>query len=307
MIPYIFTQLASDPFHRPNETPLNPAKWTAQGNGLGVFSNQCGAPPSAGFEFYTGVSIPADQYVAVTVGALSGGLQVVLRSNLSGLVNYSFFIDGDGGNNQNCFLAIYRNGSIPIVSTTGPVVQGDVFLCAVIGSSLFMWQNGNLVLSGTDANIAFGLPGLTITGNVTSTDTTALLFQVGRVQIPGTNTLVPLPFDARMTASAAVFASLFVAAPTGIQQFTRTASTIAALQLSYAQLVVIYQQLREDFATDTGPLNTAINAAVTTLTALNATVQAMTAPAGDAASQFAGMRAVVANSLQQLLKVQSDE
>lgn len=119
---------------------------------------------------------------------------------------------------------------------------------------------------------------------------------------------IPLPFGDRMTACAAVFSCIFIASPQGAQTFAfGNAAIIGPLQLSYAQLLSVYRQLiNSDTPNLPADLNVEINTAVTVVGTLNTTIQAMTAT-GDASSQLAGMKIVVANALTELQNVQADE
>ena len=119
-----------------------------------------------------------------------------------------------------------------------------------------------------------------------------------------------LPFSKRTTAIIAVFSCIFVASPMqGARLFTSDVPTIAALQLSYAQLLREYHILRhQDVANQKSVLDAVINQAVTTVTSLNATVESIMAASNNPnAAQLAVMQTVVANALTSLLKVQVDE
>jgi hypothetical protein len=120
--------------------------------------------------------------------------------------------------------------------------------------------------------------------------------------------MISLPFSKRETASVAVFNCIFIASPDGAQQFVfGDGATIGALQLEYAQLVVAYALLRhQDTANNRVDLYSAIAKALTAVSALNVTIDAIVAT-GEAGVRLAAMQTVVANALVSLQAVVSDE
>lgn len=119
----------------------------------------------------------------------------------------------------------------------------------------------------------------------------------------------PLPFSLHQTTAICVFNCLFIASPQGAQVFAfGNGATIGALQLSYAQLVTLYQELRQqDVPNQAVVLDTLIASAITTVTALQATIDAIMAGTPDGSFILAGMQTVVANALQNLKLAQGDE
>jgi hypothetical protein len=107
----------------------------------------------------------------------------------------------------------------------------------------------------------------------------------------------------------AVFNCLFIASPQGAQTFASgNGTTIGALQLSYAQLVSQYQQLRQqDIPNQEVVLDGLIASAITTVTALQGTIDAMTAATADGSVILHGMQAVVQAALTNLQNTQGDE
>jgi hypothetical protein len=119
---------------------------------------------------------------------------------------------------------------------------------------------------------------------------------------------IPTPFSLRTTTAICVFNCLFIASPQGAQQFVfGNGTTIGALQLSYAQLVALYQELRQqDIPNQEVVLDGLIASAISTVTVLQSTIDAIM-ESGDAGFVLAGMQQVVANALTNLRNAQSDE
>ena len=106
-----------------------------------------------------------------------------------------------------------------------------------------------------------------------------------------------LPFSKRTTAAVSLFPTIFIASPQGAQRLAGDAATVAALALAYAQLTAVYPILiHQDTANNRADLYAAIKTAISTLCALNSTLQGMTA-SGDAAFVLADWQIVVANAL----------
>ena len=120
---------------------------------------------------------------------------------------------------------------------------------------------------------------------------------------------IPLPFSLRLTTAVAVFNCLFIASPQGAQTFAfGNGATIGSLQLSYAQLVALYQQLRQqDIPNQEVVLDTLIASAITTVSGLQTTVDALVAQTADGSVILHGMQLVVANALASLQNAQTDE
>jgi len=112
-----------------------------------------------------------------------------------------------------------------------------------------------------------------------------------------------------------VFACIGIASPQGAPALTNTNGSLVAtptqlgqMWLEYAQLVGIYQQLlHQDVPNQRAVLYAIIAQAVTVVGNLKATLNAMSAPTGDASFLLAGMREVVAQAAQTLYNVTFDE
>lgn len=119
----------------------------------------------------------------------------------------------------------------------------------------------------------------------------------------------PLPFSLRQMTAICVFNCLFIASPQGAQMFAfGNGATIGALQLSYAQLVTLYQELRQqDVPNQEVVLDGLIAAAITTVTGLQSTLATIMAATPDGSVILHGMQAVVTAALANLNLAQGDE
>lgn len=175
-------QLVSDNFTRANENPLSDGgNWgSAPGSGyinfqvLSDFLTGTATSSTEGLQLYTGTSAPNDQYSEVTVGSNATGnyCGATVRVNTSTGVGYVGYIYGAGGSS---FIAkLTGSGSITVIKTgpTGLTLHtGDVIRCAVVGSTIALYQNGNIVTSVTDTTYTSGQFGI---WNVESVDATSV-------------------------------------------------------------------------------------------------------------------------------------
>lgn len=163
----LLTPEATDLF-TPNTNPLNSAYWTtmtdtffgtARANGgkfestTTTFNN--GLIAGA---FYTAASFPANQYVAIKVAAWGLGSSnesdAFLRSpDLSGDFGYDFSITDQGdGVTADITFGYYDNTENYVSlfdNEAGIVTVGDEFVFAIVGSTLYLYQNGVLVTPPT--------------------------------------------------------------------------------------------------------------------------------------------------------------
>jgi hypothetical protein len=116
------------------------------------------------------------------------------------------------------------------------------------------------------------------------------------------------PFSLRLTTSICVFNCLFIASPQGAPQFVvGNGAVIGSLQLSYAQLVTLYAELRQqDIPSQEVVLDSLISAALTTILTLQSTINAIV-ETGDAGILLHAMQSVVASAVTSLKNAQSDE
>lgn len=167
------TQLATDSFNRANVNPLT-SPWTIDeygDPGMQIVSDAC-EPPNTfyeGFQSYAYANMPSNQYVSVTLGTLAaGGSDVYMAARYN-----------DNGDSFNanpatpCYvleLSAYGGGawylfewaSQNLLAYGLPYLPeaGDVWTLAVIGTTLYVIQNGSQLASVSDSTHASGLTGL---------------------------------------------------------------------------------------------------------------------------------------------------
>jgi hypothetical protein len=186
---FIYTPLATDNF-TPNANPLNPAHWTAftGDSNLKAQGGVCLVTTTGNFcgEAYTGVSLPNDQYVQVTLsGWIVGDDQeanIYIRGALDlGVAGYGLaLVDNSDGSST---IVIFNNVNDDTLAESDvlSIRSGDVYLFAAIGNQLSVYQNGNLILSATDSSFTSGLTGLETESEVSTSDITFSNFITGSV------------------------------------------------------------------------------------------------------------------------------
>lgn len=179
---FIFTQLAADLFDRPNENPLNPAVWTTSSawtggdfnmTALQIVSDQC-VPAGTHYstELYTEIYWPTDQWAECVLASSEAPPSILLRSNIvDNSVNcYNFEIRNVGSAGNGIILAVgevSHTGQLASLDLEGLTLnQSDIIRVAVIGLTLYAWQNGNLLGSAVDTiyNYTSGSAGLVLDG-----------------------------------------------------------------------------------------------------------------------------------------------
>jgi hypothetical protein len=211
---FTFTQLAADNFHRA-DGPVG-ANWTAF-DGIPLFtilSNLAVGDLSAGqgFGFYTGVSVPNDQYATLTLSSFdqtnqSAEAAVFLRVASDFSTFYSASIRPQG--NGTSFLTVSSQAGT--IYTGSPFIAqlGDVLLAAIVGTTLIAQYNGVTVLNTIDTASASGMTGLFVGFNGGSQASISVSnFTVGSGVV--TPTLV----------SIAITPTSVSIAPGGTQQYT---------------------------------------------------------------------------------------
>jgi hypothetical protein len=167
----------------PDANPLNPANWTVFVSQLQALSGQCRAVDfSEDIEICKAV-LPVDQYVSGTLGSFNAGvsweIDLILRFTSSSTAYYLSILNGPPP-----LLTIY--GASPTVPN--PLFQtsnvtyttGDVFTIAVIGTTLYLFQNGRFLGAVVDTAFATGTSGLEFIATVNpATDTGLSLFVCG--------------------------------------------------------------------------------------------------------------------------------
>ena len=172
----ILTPLGTDNFAA-NSNPLNPAKWTectdsvdfAPLQALGGYCVAAGGTNIDSCEFFTEVVLPNDQYVSVTLSALStdglSGFTMFLHSTLDAAFQYNVgvFNVGDG---LNVDVVISREDNdvetILAQNLSTPYSLGDVFTAAIVGTTIYLLQNGNILLHATDTTYPTGNVGIDV-------------------------------------------------------------------------------------------------------------------------------------------------
>lgn len=162
--------IASDDFNRANQNPLA-APWLVVG--LQLLNHQVVATTTNNFGIasYDAITWPSDhssQAILKNAVANSGAIQLLARIQASFNDWYTFYI-------PNVTTGIGQGGAVHIGKVVSGVLQpsiadggvnllsiGDVFKFQAKGANLTAYQNGNLILSGTDSTFSGGKPGLAI-------------------------------------------------------------------------------------------------------------------------------------------------
>jgi hypothetical protein len=128
-------------------------------SGGNVTTANCGA-------LWTGTSLPNDQWSEVTIGSnFSSGTFITPVVRGTGNNYYGYFISGGLGASQTVFCDKVVSGvssSLPTANFTVIPHAGDVFRLEAVGTTLYFYQNGNLLNSQTDTTFSSGSPGLNI-------------------------------------------------------------------------------------------------------------------------------------------------
>jgi hypothetical protein len=163
------TPLQSDNFQRANQNPLV-SPWEPDLHGdspLQVVSDTCegaGTNGNAMIFSYTG-GLPNDQYASVTLAeapTVNSGFGCIVRltdnaSNPYGQsTGYRFaaVMSGAGGGAAN--WGVYWEFGL-LASGTATVAAGDVWTLAVVGTTIYVIQNGNVLDSFTDTKYSSGV------------------------------------------------------------------------------------------------------------------------------------------------------
>jgi hypothetical protein len=181
------TPISSDNFTRPNESPLSQnGNWVVpvgsySADYLQIVSDQCeiaNAVANEGIEYYTGVTTPNNQYASGTIAAFTGSgssvLQLCIRSADPTSNDYfgNTYVLEVYNNNPNlgassdgvALLYSYSNGDATFLgSDSGFLINlNDVYTFAVVGTTLYVLQNGNQLFSLTNATFSSGKTALSI-------------------------------------------------------------------------------------------------------------------------------------------------
>jgi hypothetical protein len=194
----VFTPLASDNFHRPDENPLT-SPWAPNSRGehlgLQIISNVCESTSgdgTSGSQIYNYADgTPDDQYVAATVLEFNPsadtvvGLPLFLRltddgSGFESMPGYRFEFSNDFGD---FFLNVIDDGTGDYIGFTriSTINPGDVLKVAAIGTTLYAWQNDTLLLTVTNATYPSGKTAMGLYPDFSMTDLKVSNFEMGSV------------------------------------------------------------------------------------------------------------------------------
>jgi hypothetical protein len=165
----------------PDASPLNPGNWTVATSWapLQATSGTCQAIGSnihalAGVENYTGPLAPGnDQYASATLAIfnfdnpplpLGPFASVDIRTDVTGNSGYSLGVgfSWTPATTGIPFVAVFSGIGTLFVNPIASVRVGDTFTLAIAGTTLYAYQNGVLLWSGSDATYASGFTGLEV-------------------------------------------------------------------------------------------------------------------------------------------------
>jgi hypothetical protein len=196
-----FTELAADLLNGVNANPLNPAIWSQDSahifGPLQILNNQCvsaNLEVSVGcLELYTGVTLPNDQFVQITLNEFDfladpdGFICLLMRSNLDTSTCYEIALDGGFVPGQGMVsIQVYVGDAFIAINTySGPAnltfSRGDVILCAVVGTTIYVYQNGNLIFQVSDSLVTSGQAGIFLGATINVANMGVTNFSTGRV------------------------------------------------------------------------------------------------------------------------------
>lgn len=194
----VLAPIGSDSFNRTNENPLNSTNWAAI-NGLSalqILSDLCcgtAAGSESGDLFKT--SAPNDQYVQATLAAANNGGFFFLHCRFTGgasFFGYELQLQPGSGGSGHVVINSVNGTPTQLASLSFPTVsQSDVWVLAVVGTTLYAVQNGTQALSVTDSTYSSGSTGLMIEPNNPLGTTGFTNFVMGSASVPPTITAQP--------------------------------------------------------------------------------------------------------------------
>jgi hypothetical protein len=180
----ILTPLASDNFHRANESPLVNPPWALDTFGdppLQVVSDLCegSATESLNGELYTGTSLPNDQYATVTIANMAN--LYIIRTGVRITDNGASIYQLPGYT-----LELYYNSGWFVTTPATTLLfgsqkpqAGDVWTIAAVGSTIYVIANGVQLGSVTNTTYTSGVSMLSISTALSLTDIQVSDFVVG--------------------------------------------------------------------------------------------------------------------------------
>jgi hypothetical protein len=182
--------LATYSFTHADVSPLPSPPWTAISGTLQIKSNKCEPIFGPGVELYVdGMVFPADQYVEFKVAALSGSSTTndyvggIVRNSTNSNDGYQVKVFGAAGGpgGLNLFIQDANDGIIASTTLSPAPAPGDVFQLAVLGSTIYVFQNGTQVLSVTNTTYSSGRLGLWMSAFPTASNDAVTNFAAGSV------------------------------------------------------------------------------------------------------------------------------
>lgn len=174
--------VASDSFSRANQNPIA-GNWSTVSTSAGIGGLQLlsdaatsSATGNASYSYWNAASWSADQWGQITIGTVptagsNCSMGVLLRASTSGaLTEYIASIAGSGtGAAYSFHAAKYVSGTytaIPLNNTADYTLSiGDTITASMIGSTLSIYDNANLIATATDTSISSGAVGMSANTN----------------------------------------------------------------------------------------------------------------------------------------------
>jgi hypothetical protein len=285
------TPLADDSFNYANVSPLPSPPWTANtgteaAQTLQVVSNLCEIAVIAdqeGIEFFTGVSLPDDQYGSATLAAFgaSSSADLHLQARATAIHNEYFGNGywawiynagtGYGASSEGIVnLYSYTNGSgTHIAGASGFRVNiGDVYSLAVIGTTVYVLQNAvTTILSVSDSTYASGTTALGEQA-ASAANVQVSLFSTGSAALNTVTTSTFSPVAGAVAAGTHVTVSNADSALSGFAEYYTTDGTVPTVSSTPYSGPITLGTLPETIkvlAVATGYTNSAIASATYTL------------------------------------------
>ncbi len=210
-----YTQLIVDDFQRPNEDPVNPAIWTTvpTAGALNIVSHilqedAAGLAVAAdGWAYISGVVIPNNQYVELTLAELTsnGLLYPYARLTPSNLLSgYAVECSATAGLGSPGGLLRLFSGTILLGTFAATLNVGDIVRLECLGNSISTKLNGTIVISATDSAWPTGKVATNLSPFVAVTDAGISRFAAGSIGSPPTVGTVGFGVLQGQTLSAAV-------------------------------------------------------------------------------------------------------
>ena len=204
--------LGSDSFQRANANPIG-GNWTQAYNGVGWSAGQlaghlyeCATAGDRADSYWNAATFPNDQWSTITVGSITGASSYVATDfRIAGAdagTYYDFAWGGAAtGGSGTYYMQRYASGTLTTIATGSMTVSnGDTLTGCVIGTNIYIYQNGALIFLFTDSHIASGSAGLLALG-AASADATISAWSGGGFQnappIPPPSSTAWYPVDCR--------------------------------------------------------------------------------------------------------------